>query len=144
MKTWLRLQTLAVFHCLVLAVGLAAADDQTNAMINCQIQQGPCIRMVADCKVGLDILPKPVKAMQDLIFRVTVEGPLHMSQPPYIDLNMPAMDMGPNRVLLKQMTDGVFEGRGVIVRCRSGDKTWQAKLTFPGAGSTTFVFDVVY
>lgn len=144
MKTWLRLQTLAVFHCLVLAVGLAAADDQTNAMINCQIQQGPCIRMVADCKVGLDILPKPVKAMQDLIFRVTVEGSLHMSQPPYIDLNMPAMDMGPNRVLLEQITDGVFEGRGVIVRCRSGDKTWQAKLTFPGAGSTTFVFDVVY
>ena len=144
MKIRLRLRSQVVFLCLALVAGLAVADDQTNAMINCQIQQGPCIQLVADCKVGLDILPKPVKAMQDLIFRVTVEGPLHMSQPPYIDLNMPAMDMGPNRVLLKQMTDGVFEGRGVIVRCRSGDKTWQAKLTFPGAGSTTFVFDVVY
>jgi hypothetical protein len=122
----------------------AIAGGPAKAGINCDIQTGPCRQTVAGCKVTLDILPRPVKAMQDLTFRVTVDGPVPGSRAPYIDLNMPAMDMGPNRVALVSKGRGVYEGRGVIVRCRSNIRTWQAGITFPDAGRANFIFDVDY
>ncbi len=122
----------------------AVANDQTKSIINCDIQKGPCSRMVADRKVGLDISPRPVKAMQDLIFRVTIDGPADISSPPYIELGMPAMKMGPNKVQLQDLGGGVFEGRGVIVRCKSGRRTWQAEVRIPGLGEAKFIFDVIY
>jgi hypothetical protein len=122
----------------------AKADDRSSAIINCDIQKGPCVQMVGKYKVTLDITPRPVKAMQELTFKVIVEGVTGPVKPPYIDLNMPAMDMGKNRVLLTHQGQGIFEGRGVIVRCRSGRRTWQAKTTFPDLGSACFIFDVIY
>ena len=100
--------------------------------------------MVGDRRVTLEITPRPVKAMRDLIFTVTIDSPAEQSGQPYIDLNMPAMDMGRNRVALKPIGRGVFQGRGVIVRCISNLKTWQAKITFPDFGRAYFVFDVEY
>jgi hypothetical protein len=93
--------------------------------------------------VTLEISPNPVEAMKDLTFKITIDGG-HVGQPPYIDLNMPAMNMGRNRVFLKPEGRGAFEGLGVIVRCRSGNPTWRATVTFPGIGSADFIFDVVY
>lgn len=91
----------------------------------------------------LEIRPKPVKAMADLTFRVTSEGVSEKASP-FIDLNMLVMDMGQNRVLLKNNGQGAYEGRGMIVRCRSGIRTWSATVTFPGVGTAEFIFDVVY
>jgi hypothetical protein len=81
--------------------------------------------------------------MSDLTFRITLTG----KQPaaaPYIDLGMPGMKMGPNRVLLKPLGDGVYEGTGIIVRCPSGKRIWKATVTVPDMGTAGFVFDVVY
>ena len=100
--------------------------------------------MAGDRVVTLEILPRPVRAMQELTFRVAVTGPTDDLEAPYIDLNMPAMDMGKNRVTLEYLGQGVFRGRGVIVRCISNLKTWQAKITFPKIGRAYFVFDVIY
>lgn len=135
-----------VAACLLLAASASAAGDDspTESTINCDIQKGPCEKIVADTKVTLDILPKPVRAMQDLTFRVTVAGAGKISAVPYIDLNMPAMDMGTNKVLLKDTGEGVFEGQGVIVRCMSGRRTWRARITIPSLGQADFIFDVVY
>jgi hypothetical protein len=57
---------------------------------------------------------------------------------------MPAMDMGKNRVTLKQTNSGTYEGRGVIVRCRSGRRTWKATVEFPELGTVDYIFDVIY
>lgn len=122
----------------------AIADDQANSIINCDIQKGPCSQMMGQSKISLDISPKPVKAMQDLTFRVTVDGPVKISSQPHIDLGMPAMKMGPNKVLLEDLGGGVFEGHGVIVRCKSGKRTWQAEIKIPGLGEAKFIFDVIY
>jgi hypothetical protein len=122
----------------------ALGAGPTKSMINCNIQQGVCESIVDGTKVTLDILPKPVRAMCDLTFRVTVCAPGKISAVPYIDLNMPAMDMGPNRVLLKDLGRGVFEGQGVIVRCMSGKRTWRARIMLPNIGQADFIFDVVY
>jgi hypothetical protein len=129
---------------LLLSVMPAISDDQANSIINCDIQKGPCIQLVADHKVSLDILPKPVTAMQDLTFRVAVDGPVNIADKPFIDLNMPAMNMGPNRVQLEDLGGGVLEGSGVIVRCKSGRRTWQAVITIPGLGEAKFIFNVIY
>jgi hypothetical protein len=120
------------------------ACSQSKPTVNCNIQKGSCEKTVAGTNVILEISPKPVRAMGDLTFRVTVADPEKMAAVPYIDLNMPAMDMGGNRVLLKDLGQGVYEGRGVIVRCMSGKRTWRARITLPEIGSADFIFDVVY
>ena len=109
----------------------------------CDVHNADCRATLPESKITLDITPKPVKAMKDLIFRLEVSG----KQPdalPYINLGMPGMKMGPNRVILETEKEGVYKGRGVIVRCPSGKRTWKADLTLPGLGTVQFVFDVIY
>jgi len=101
------------------------------------------VARLGERQVTLTVNPKPVEAMKDLTFDVTISG----GQPvraPYIDLNMEAMDMGPNRVELEQKKSGAWTGMGVIVRCPSGKRTWIASVVVPTEGTVEFVFDVVY
>lgn len=115
----------------------------SDAEINCDAHQGVCSQSLGNHTISLEISPRPVKAMQDLVFKVSVSGN-PPSKSPYIDLGMPAMKMGPNRVLLKPAGQGHYEGKGVIVRCKSGRRTWFADVIVPEAGAVKFVFDVIY
>jgi hypothetical protein len=129
---------LAVPECL-------SAGDKYQEMINCNLHAGPCTQPFSDSSVILEVTPRPVKAMQDLLFMVALTGKLSKaSKPPYIDLGMPGMNMGPNRVQLKPAGNATYEGRGVIVRCPSGRRTWRATVTIPDAGQIDFIFDVIY
>lgn len=128
----------------VVAAGAAfASDGKTEGIINCDIQNQPCIRQVSGGSITFDIRPKPVKAMEDLTFAVKTEG-VTLSGPPVIDLSMPGMKMGPNQVKLKMTGAGLYQGTGIIVRCPSGKTLWQALVHLPGTGDADFVFDVVY
>ena len=127
---------------LLTALPVSTVSAETTA-INCLAQDGPCTLPIGNDIVTLEITPRPVTAMQDSKFIVTLSGGPH-EQNPYIDLGMPAMKMGPNRVQLEPAGNGVFKGRGVIVRCKSGRRTWFANVVVPGAGEAKFVFDVVY
>ena len=130
---------------LLAAPGRISAGDKYQEMINCDLHQGACTRNLAGSTVTLAVAPRPVKAMQDLSFKVTLNGKLPPNTKlPYIDLGMPGMNMGPNRVQLKSAGNATYEGRGVIVRCSSGRRTWQATLTIPDLGQTDFIFDVIY
>ena len=123
-----------------LAPSPAVAGDAT---INCDAHNGICTQSSGDLTVSLEIRPRPVKAMQDLVFKITIKGAAPAT-PPYIDLGMPAMKMGPNKVVLKPTGSGAFEGAGVIVRCKSGKRTWFANVVVPDAGEVKFIFDVIY
>jgi hypothetical protein len=114
-----------------------------EASINCDAHKGLCMQSLGSLTVSLEITPRPVKAMQDLVFTVSISGN-PSSKAPYIDLGMPGMKMGPNRVLLKRTDQGFYEGKGVIVRCPSGRRTWFADITIPGSGEVKFIFDVIY
>ena len=131
------------FFTLALTGMLAPLTYAAESKINCRVHDGPCSQSLPTLEIKLDITPKPVKAMQDLVFKVVLagEGP---DGAPYIDLEMPGMEMGPNRVNLKQTSRNVYEGKGVIVRCPTGDHTWQATVTIPGKGRADFIFDVVH
>jgi hypothetical protein len=138
---------LFVFLCLAVGMNLgnepAPSEARSDNLVTCDIHKGPCAKELAGGTVNLDIDPKPVKAMKDLKFRVSVSGmkPLKAA---YIDLGMPGMDMGPNRVELRRVRDNVYEGQGIIVRCPSGRRTWKATVTLPEAGKVEFLFDVIY
>lgn len=124
-------------------VSIQAAGTDRPVMVNCDVQNTACRQEISGTEVTFDISPKPVKAMTDLRFRITLTG----GQPkalPYIDLGMPGMKMGPNQVSLQAMGAGVYEGRGIIVRCPSGKRIWKAAVVLPGIGIAEFVFDVIY
>ncbi len=122
-----------------------AGSDKFRDMINCDISKTDCTQPLGDIDVTLSIKPQPVKAMEDLNFQVTLKGASATPESlPYIDLGMPGMNMGPNRVMLKPSSKDSYEGSGLIVRCPSGRTIWQATVTVPGQGAVRFVFDVVY
>ena len=105
-------------------------EKNQSPVINCDIQNQACIQNLLGQKVTLDVTPKPVKAMAELTFHVRLTGQ-PPQQIPHIDLGMPGMKMGPNRVYLKPAGRNSFIGRGVIVRCPSGRTVWRATVTVP-------------
>jgi hypothetical protein len=130
----------------ILVFGGSVAPDAVLAsetIINCDAHKGLCSQSSGDLTVSLEITPRPVTAMQDLVFKVTIEGATPPKDP-HIDLGMPAMKMGPNQVALKPTGPGIYEGTGVIVRCPSGKRTWFANIVVPESGEVKFIFDVIY
>lgn len=134
---------LAVFLHIGLSAAAGAAGEAAHGAVNCDAHGGVCVQKLDGAQIFLDIQPKPVKAMTDLRFRVKVAG-RSPSAPPTVDLGMPGMKMGPNRVELTPLKPGEFEGTGVIVRCPSGKRVWKASVTVPDLGTVEFVFDVIY
>jgi len=119
----------------------------TESAIPCDIQHGPCIRETNEMTITFDILPKPVKTMSELRFIVTVkkkDRPVTDTSVT-LDLSMPGMYMGKNRPVLKHVSQGTYQGTGIITRCTTGKKTWQAKITV-GRGNpatiTRYQFEV--
>ena len=94
--------------------GIGSGQDKPDK-VDCDIHAGPCRAAIKGTEVSLEISPKPVKAMQDLTFTVSFAGEKPGANP-YIDLGMPGMNMGRNRVTLKPAGESVFQGNGVIVR----------------------------
>jgi len=146
MKTLLLIFTVVILTAFLLAApGCISAGDKYQEMINCDLHTGACTQSVSENTVTLEVTPRPVKAMQDLSFKVTLNRALPPNtEPPYIDLGMPGMNMGPNRVWLKSTGNAVYAGSGVIVRCPSGRRTWRATVTVPGTGHVDFIFYVIY
>lgn len=128
---------------LVFSVYQPGVSLATEVNVDCDIQSGGCEKQISTRTIHLDILPRPVKAMKDLTFQLKISGE-PLSKAPFIDLGMPGMKMGPNRVMLKKNDLAIYEGQGVIVRCKSGRTIWQATVTLPDIGSVVFTFDVVY
>ena len=106
------------------------------------IHEGPVTGKADGQTVILDITPKPVTAMTELEFTVELPGYGGPGEP-FIDLGMPGMRMPPNRVTLTREAEGRYRGKGIIVRCGSGKRTWTATVTLPGEKRAVFAFDVV-
>jgi hypothetical protein len=129
---------------MILNIAMAQATETDHrGEVNCDIHHNICTQKLSETEVILDVSPKPVKAMTDLKFRISLVGK-QPADSPYIDLGMPGMKMGPNRVSLQVLEHGVYEGTGIIVRCPSGKRIWKATVTVPDMGSVEFVFDVIY
>lgn len=95
---------------------------------------GPCvINSEAGCSlpgITFSIEPRPVRAMRENVFRVRIEDPAMVPEGTdlALHLSMPGMDMGINRMRLKNFRPGMYSGKGVIPRCPSGSKLWRAAI----------------
>ena len=116
-----------------------AAPESTTP---CDLNRTSCTKSLSGCHVTLDINPKPIRAMKKLTFIVVVSGKKPEAEPS-IDLGMPGLEMGPNQVNLTLVKEDTYQGEGVVVKCPSGKKTWQAIVTIPPLGIVEFVFDVL-
>jgi hypothetical protein len=140
---------MAVILCVLLLVPIGKTTAETKSVTDtaCDLHRGSCTQPLSGGSgtVTLDVSPKPIKAMADLMFTVQMIGMLPAGEVPRVDLGMPGMNMGPNRVYLKKTNEtGTFTGSGIIVRCPSGKTLWQVTVTVPGAGTAEFLIDVVY
>ena len=129
------------FSVLLLFVFVSIAHSAPSHASECDIDRGPCTAIAGRTEVTLDITPQPVKAMKELFFRVTVKGS-QIKAPLLLKLSMPGMYMVRNEVVLKKMPDGSFSGRGIIPRCPSGKKLWQADIAIPSDGRVSYRFYV--
>lgn len=127
----------------LLFLGVPFVQAGQESQINCDIQNRPCSETIAGITATLDISPRPVRAMEELIFQVTLSDSTH-GVPTLIDLGMPGMKMGKNQVILKHMGGNLYGGKGIIVRCPSGKTVWKATVMIPGTGQAEYVFDVIY
>lgn len=131
----------------IVSIGVLDVSSAENKTA-CDIQHGSCLLdTVEGMTIEFDIQPKPVAAMSELTFIINLSrgGSPVTDASTSLDLSMPGMFMGKNRPVLKQVYNGRYEGMGIITRCPSGKKIWQAEVTVEHAGKTavvSFVFEV--
>jgi nitrogen fixation protein FixH len=110
--------------------------------IDCGIDEGPCTAAGRDgSAVTLEILPRPVRTMANLVFRLRFDS-AGGGEAAMLHLDMPGMYMGENRIPLEDRGGGLYEGRGIIVRCPGGGRTWRAVVEEPAAQRVSFTFQV--
>lgn len=126
---------------LVAIVLLALPARAGTTADNDAIHRGPCTTEAAGWKVTFDIAPKPVRHMTDLTFTVTIQPSAALPSTLVLDLGMPGMYMGNNRITLEKTGEGTWQGKGVIVRCMSGRKLWQATILSSILGNPSFTFN---
>jgi len=109
------------------------------------IDAGACTKFVDDMQVTLDIAPKPVRAMRELQFSIQLArgtAPVRHAEV-VVDLTMPGMNMGENKVRLRGAGDGTYRGTGIIVRCSSGKTLWKASVAVKD-GQRVIVADYLF
>lgn len=123
-------------------------DSAAENSSTCNVQNGSCLEETSDgMTVEFDIQPKPVSSLSELAFiaNLSRSGTPVSDASVVLDLSMPGMYMGKNQPSLKHAKNGRYEWKGIIARCPSGNRMWQAELTITQGSKTTkvdFVFEV--
>ena len=91
--------------------------------------------------VTLNIEPKPVSAMKELTFSVTIKPCDSLPTALLLDLEMPEMAMGKNQVTLVRKSNCIWEGKGVVVRCMSHRTLWKATILSEELNNPAFTFN---
>jgi len=141
-----------LFSAVATAIPLFSAIREGQSPDDCEIDRGRCSRTVGEKTVIFAIDPTPVRAMEELTFLVTLlPAPSSLDTRKHqeaegitLDLGMPGMYMGKNRVILKRTAEGKYAGRGVIPRCPSGRSLWRGTLEIPDLGRVEFLFHVTH
>jgi hypothetical protein len=131
------LYTPAFLSCL-----LNACAIPSGKVADCDIQKGSCTKPAGLGTITIDIEPKPVRAMKELSFSIKVQPNTSLPDTLMLDLGMPDMQMGKNQIALTKKSDCTFQGKGIIVKCRSGHKLWQATLLSDPLKNPSFTFNV--
>jgi hypothetical protein len=114
----------------------APAPTATVPPTPCDLQNGPCTQpLPGGGEATLAVEPRPLRAMRELQFTLTVTpASAAAGAEAALVLIMPGMYMGEMRTALMPAGEGVFRGKGVVVRCASGRRDWVAEVVLARAG----------
>ncbi len=107
----------------------------------CNLNTGPCSVAVGNRTVTLEIMPKPARTLAPITFAIAVSDRVVADQL-IVDLSMPEMYMGTNRIVARRTGGSTFVGKGIIPHCPSGKKLWQASIELADAQAAAFRFHV--
>ncbi len=143
-RIWaLRTVICAAFMGVLLLSGCGGREVATD----CEVERGPCVKNIGEgLSVSFDINPKPLKTMSELLFSVILkkgDAPITVATVT-LDLSMPGMYMAANRVSLSHNGEGVYGGKGVIVRCPGGRKVWRARIVAEEPGKDPTVAEYTF
>lgn len=100
--------------------------DVTLPVASCSPALQPCkITLPNGRTLDFSIEPRPVKPLQPLLLKVTIEATETRSVD--VDFNGTDMDMGYNRVSLAKDQHG-FSGQAMLPVCVTGTMTWTATV----------------
>jgi hypothetical protein len=134
---------LLFFSCQLVFILNSSTAAGSDSKPDCDINSGPCKKIEGSEEILFDIIPKPVKAMRELTFIVTIKGG-PVADKLIVTLGMPAMYMGENKIIAIKSSRGTYTGKGVIPRCLSGQNLWQATVETPKGKKAAFLFNVIY
>ncbi|MFN3604009.1 MAG: hypothetical protein ACK4UJ_04795 [Leptonema sp. (in: bacteria)] len=129
--------------------GLFDQEDSKKEFIYCEFQKDK------DCNFSLqennqilfsgkiDLNPKPVRVMKEITFTIELNQYEFDPEEILLDLTMPEMYMGENKVILKKNQKNVYEGKGVLPECSSNFTRWNIEIFFNNRKSTNIQFDIL-
>ncbi len=111
---------------------------------HCDAGMRPCAGSAGPVRVVLELSPRPpvpLKAIEATV-RVLQDGAPLAGAEVAVELSMPGMFMGENRIAMKSGADGRYTGQGALLRCTSGRRDWLAEVVVrrPGAPETRVRF----
>ncbi|MCS7204654.1 MAG: hypothetical protein NZ853_03055 [Leptospiraceae bacterium] len=108
--------------------------EEIKDFILCDVHKEICHFTIQDEKKQtfiegkLNLSPKPVYTMKEIQFQLEfTKSNIHQPEI-LLDLTMPAMYMGENKVIMKKVSDNLFEGKGIFPECTSDDRRWNIKI----------------
>ncbi len=100
--------------------------------IKCDVHSSVCnfeleLKDKSRVSASLDLSPKPVYAMKDIEFTLQLKPEIPEAHI-MLDLTMPAMYMGENKVEMKEISSGVFKAKSVFAECTTDDRLWNIEV----------------
>ena len=98
--------------------------------IHCDVGAKACASDVGDLRIVLDLAPRPPLPLKEVEAAVglTRGGAPLAGADVAVDLSMPGMFMGENRIALRADGQGRYAGKGALLRCASGRRDWVAEV----------------
>jgi hypothetical protein len=104
--------------------------------VHCDAGMRSCAGDAGGVRVVLDLSPHPPVPLKeiDAAVRLTRGGEPVAGAEVAVELSMPGMFMGDNRIPLRATGAGHYAGKGVLLRCASGRRDWVAEVVIRQAG----------
>lgn len=106
--------------------------------VHCDAGLRPCAADADGVRVVLDLSPRPPVPLKEIDAAVQLlrGGEPLAGAEVAVELSMPGMFMGENRIPLRASGSGRYAGKGALLRCASGRHDWLAEVVvrLPGGG----------
>jgi nitrogen fixation protein FixH len=104
---------------------------------HCDAGARPCAATAGAVRVVLALAPHPPVPLKEIeaSVRLVQDGAPLAGVEVAVEISMPGMFMGENRIEMKAGADGRYSGKGALLRCASGRRDWMAEVVVrrPGA-----------